>query len=157
MSKFQSPIIEASQWNGKDGHLGVKLNDSKDAQICESCGGQYNNCGTFNESDAKNLIVCKGDYIAEGRVRPKLYFESTYQKLRFTNTVDIVPEKVCVENLNELCADWHKAFVSQFGGIPLRVDEELEGGQYFVAVSQELYEQLSHTTPIGVPECPVEA
>lgn len=71
--------------------------------------------------------------------------------LTFTNTVDIVPEKVCVENLNEICADWHKAFVSQFSGIPLRVDESLKGGQYFVAVSQELYEQLIKTPKAELP------
>ena len=82
MRKFQSPVIEAEQWNGKDGHLGVRLNDSKDARICDSCGGSYNNCGTFDEPNAKNMIVCKGDYITnEGRVRPRLYFESTYVKM----------------------------------------------------------------------------
>lgn len=82
MRKFQSPVIEAEQWNGKDGHLGVRLNDSKDARICEGCGGSYNNCGQYDEPDATNLIVCKGDYITnDGRVRPMLYFESTFNLL----------------------------------------------------------------------------
>lgn len=78
MKRFQSPIIEAEQWNGKDGHLGVRRNNSPDTRICESCGGPYNECGQF-----ANLIVCKGDYITNtGRPLPRLYFESTYNLLR---------------------------------------------------------------------------
>lgn len=83
MRKFQSPIIEAEQWNGKDGHLGVRLNSGKNGQICQSCGGSYNDCGTFDEPDAENLIVCKGDYITKkGLARPRGYFEDTYVELR---------------------------------------------------------------------------
>jgi len=71
MRKFQSPIIEAEQWNGQDDHLGVR-----------NCGGPYNNCGQYDEPDAKNLIVCIGDYItSDGRVRPKAYFEDTYVEI----------------------------------------------------------------------------
>ena len=77
MRKFQSPVIVAEQWNGKDGHLGVRKN--KGGTVCDSCGGPYSRCGQYDEPDATNLIVCIGDYITnDGRVRPKLYFEDTY-------------------------------------------------------------------------------
>ena len=83
MRRFQSPTIEAEQWNGQDSHLGVRRNNSEVGTICESCGGPYNNCGQYDEPDATNIIVCVGDYItSDGRVRPKLYFEDTFEVLR---------------------------------------------------------------------------
>ena len=92
--KFQSPIIRAEQWNGRDGHLGVKLSESpvtiwvgeyrlKSDDTCPDCGYMVKEHGTCDEPDAKNCIVCPGDYITEnGPIRPKLYFEDTYKEIK---------------------------------------------------------------------------
>ena len=37
---------------------------------------------------------------------------------------------------------WQKAFVGQFDGIPVRVDPELEGNSYYIAVSDELRAEI---------------
>lgn len=46
------------------------------------------------------------------------------------------------EEMNQVMKDWHKAFLTQFEGVPVRVDPELEGGQYYIAISQETFHNL---------------
>ncbi len=94
MRKFQSPIIEAEQWNGEDGHLGVKIPASppsiwranlrlKRGDLCCDCGKVVEQHGLCDEPDVKNLIVCPGDYLTdEGAIRPKMYFEKTYDEIQ---------------------------------------------------------------------------
>ena len=69
----------------------------------------------------------------------------------FINTESLVPEKVDLEGFAKIKDDWHSSFIDQFEGIPVRIDETLEGGQYFIAVSRELYEDLAVKTPSTVP------
>lgn len=45
---------------------------------------------------------------------------------------------VDIEGTVKMFKDWQKVFVGQFNGIPVRVDRELEGNQYYIAVSEEL-------------------
>lgn len=65
-----------------------------------------------------------------------------------TNTFSDVNTEM-VENLgvltgafDNLCEDIHKAFISSFRGIPVRIDSELKGYSYHISVSQELYDEL---------------
>ena len=71
-----------------------------------------------------------------------------------TNTEMIVPDKIDLDGLNKVYDDWHSSFVSQFKGVPVRIDETLEGGQYYVAVSGELFDKLSSPAPIGASQRP---
>jgi len=76
----------------------------------------------------------------------------------FVNSETLVPEKVDLEGINKVYDDWRSSFVNQFKGVPVRIDENLEGGQYYIAVSREIYEDLKvkepHPAPTVVPERP---
>ena len=75
----------------------------------------------------------------------------------FVNT-EVIPDKIDLDGLNKVYDDWHSSFIDQFKGIPVKIDETLEGGQYYIAVSRELHEKLKVETPspipIGAPERP---
>lgn len=60
----------------------------------------------------------------------------------FLNTEVVIPEKIDLDGLNKVFDDWHSSFIDRFKGIPVRIDEVLEGGQYYIAVSRELHERL---------------
>lgn len=64
----------------------------------------------------------------------------------FLNTELVVPEKIDLdeleESLDKVWQDWHNSFIDTFKGVPMRIDETLEGGQYFITVSRELYKRL---------------
>lgn len=63
----------------------------------------------------------------------------------FINT-EVVPDKIdldeITDGLDKVWRDWHNSFIDSFKGVPVRIDEVLEGGQYYIAVSRELYERL---------------
>jgi hypothetical protein len=63
----------------------------------------------------------------------------------FLSTETVVPEKIDIDSLNKVYKDWHDSFIDQFKGVPVRIDEILKGGQYYIAVSRELYERLNPT------------
>lgn len=85
----------------------------------------------------------------------------------FLNTEAIVPdtftkvEQINFEGLAKVHNDWHQSFIDSFKGVPVRIDETLEGGQYYIAISRELHEDLKveipSTVPLQAPESPVEA
>ena len=68
----------------------------------------------------------------------------------FANT-ETVPDKIDLDGLNKVFDDWHSSFIDRFKGIPVRIDETLEGGQYYIAVSRELHERLKADTPSPSP------
>ena len=47
-----------------------------------------------------------------------------------------------IEEMNQIMQDWHNAFLTQFEGVPVKIDPNLEGGQYYIAVSQQTYRRL---------------
>ena len=71
-----------------------------------------------------------------------------------TNTETVVPDKIDFDGLNKVYDDWHALFISQFKGLPVRIDKTLEGGQYYVAVSRELFDKLSPPVPAGASQRP---
>jgi hypothetical protein len=60
----------------------------------------------------------------------------------FTNTTSSDSTKIDLDNLvdvyNVLQADFAKSFV----GIPIKVDDTLEGNHYYIAVSRELLNEI---------------
>lgn len=69
----------------------------------------------------------------------------------FTNTEPTARNKVDIEELNKMYAGWQKDFVARFDGMFVKVDDALVGNQYYIAVSQKVYEQILN------PISPVEA
>ena len=53
----------------------------------------------------------------------------------FTDNIDI-------EHLCSVATEVQELFLDSFKGIPVRVDESLEGNRYYVAISRELFEQI---------------
>lgn len=47
-----------------------------------------------------------------------------------------------MENLLSVSEQLQTEFVQNFIGVPVRIDEKLEGNQHYVAVSKELYKQI---------------
>lgn len=62
----------------------------------------------------------------------------------FTNTECAVPGKVDLEKITEMFVGLRGDIISQFTGIPLKIDETLEGNQYYIAVSKKLYNQIEN-------------
>jgi hypothetical protein len=62
----------------------------------------------------------------------------------FINTECAIPEKVDLEKLTEINMGFRGDIISSFTGIPLKIDEILEGNQYYIAVSRELYKQIEN-------------
>jgi hypothetical protein len=58
------------------------------------------------------------------------------------NTISVVPDKINLKGLNKVYDDWHSSFVERFKGTPVRVDSNLEGGQYYIAVSQAVLKEV---------------
>ena len=52
--------------------------------------------------------------------------------------------KVDFENLIEITTEFRKGIMNRFMGVPLKVDTSLEGNQYYIAVSQELFNQIEN-------------
>ena len=60
----------------------------------------------------------------------------------FTNTEPSGEEKVDIKHVAKIAAELHPDVVSRFKGIPVKIDLTLDGNQYYIAVSQELYDQI---------------
>lgn len=59
-----------------------------------------------------------------------------------TNTEPSGGEKVGIKNIAKVAAELDKDVVSRFKGVPVIVDERLLGNNYYIAVSQYLYDQI---------------
>ena len=70
--------------------------------------------------------------------------EKGKESLTFTNTIkkDKEPEKVNLKNLTEIYEGLHRDIAMGFQGIPVKVDNSLEGLCYYIVVSPELYYQI---------------
>jgi len=60
----------------------------------------------------------------------------------FTNTKRAVSETIDLDKITEMYVGWQKECIARFQGIQVKVDETLEGNQYYIAVSRELYYQM---------------
>jgi len=60
----------------------------------------------------------------------------------FTNSGCNSTPKVDVQNITEMFAGWRKEMVTRFASVPVKIDKSLEGNQYYIAVSQEIYDQV---------------
>jgi hypothetical protein len=60
----------------------------------------------------------------------------------FVNTTTESPKEVDLESISNICSDLHKGFINSFVGLPVKVDESLEGSQYYIAVSRELLREI---------------
>lgn len=62
--------------------------------------------------------------------------------LMFTSVNESPPERVDLKELTEISARFRKMFVIGFEGVPIRVDSDLKDCEYYIAVSQDLYERI---------------
>ena len=50
--------------------------------------------------------------------------------------------KVDLESLSNICKGVRNEFIQSFIGLPIKVDESLEGSRYYIAVSRELLKEI---------------
>jgi len=60
----------------------------------------------------------------------------------FANTTTESPKEVDLESISNICSGIRNEFIQSFTGVPIRVDESLEGSQYYIAVSRELLKEI---------------
>lgn len=66
----------------------------------------------------------------------------------FTTVKDSYP-KVDLENLNQICLGLKAEFIQSFMGFPIKVDESLDGNQYYIAVSRGLLKEIQRNNANG--------
>jgi hypothetical protein len=59
----------------------------------------------------------------------------------FTNNKDT--GNIDIEHFCSVATEVQELFLDSFKSVPVQVDESLEGNRYYVAVSRELFEQIS--------------
>ena len=60
----------------------------------------------------------------------------------FANTETETPKEVDLEAISNICSGLRNEFIQSFTGLPIKVDESLKGGQYYIAVSRELLREI---------------
>ena len=69
----------------------------------------------------------------------------------YTNTTTKPAEPVDLESISNVCKGLHNDIIQSFTGLPVKVDESLEGSQYYIAVSRELLNEIEAESPVDVP------
>lgn len=42
--------------------------------------------------------------------------------------------------------DWHNSFINHFKGFSVRIDPNLEGGEYYISISQAVFDEINPDT-----------
>ena len=60
----------------------------------------------------------------------------------WTNTVSAKPPEVDIDKISDVCRGLHNEFIQSFAGVLVKVDRELKGKSYYIAISPKLLAEL---------------